>query len=113
MTLIDKGPITRRDALKAGMAAVAASGGLLGATGFAFADDTLAEIKKRGELVTATEMQFQPFDISDNGVYRGSTATSSTRWPRRWASKSPTSTCRGPACCLASTPRSSTSALRR
>ena len=38
---------------------------------FAFAEDTLAEIKKRGELVTATEMQFPPFDISDNGVYKG------------------------------------------
>ena len=46
-------------------------GGLLGATRFAIADDTLAEIKKRGELVTATEMQFPPFDISDNGVYKG------------------------------------------
>ncbi|MGD0188576.1 MAG: transporter substrate-binding domain-containing protein [Roseiarcus sp.] len=33
--------------------------------------DTLADIKKRGELVVATEMQFPPFDISDNGVYKG------------------------------------------
>ena len=37
----------------------------------AFADDTLAEIKKRGVLTTATEMQFPPFDISDNGTYKG------------------------------------------
>ena len=37
----------------------------------AFADDTLAEIKKRGVLSTATEMQFPPFDISDNGTYKG------------------------------------------
>jgi len=62
--------LTRRDALKAGLAAAAAAGGLVGA-GPAYADDTLAEIKKRGELVVATEMQFPPFDISDNGVYKG------------------------------------------
>ncbi len=71
MTQFDKGFITRRDALRAGMAAVAASGGFLGATRAALAEDTLAEIKKRGELVIATEMQFPPFDISDNGVYKG------------------------------------------
>ena len=68
---LDKGSVTRRQALKAGMAAAAASGGLLGATGFALAEDTLAEVKKRGVLLTATEMQFPPFDISDNGVYKG------------------------------------------
>ena len=44
---------------------------MFGVTGAAFADDTLAEIKKRGELSTATEMQFPPFDISDNGTYKG------------------------------------------
>ena len=54
-----------------GLAGIAASGALLGATGSAFADDTLAEIKKRGVLSTATEMQFPPFDISDNGTYKG------------------------------------------
>ena len=43
----------------------------IGATRSAFADDTLAEIKKRGVLSTATEMQFPPFDISDNGTYKG------------------------------------------
>jgi polar amino acid transport system substrate-binding protein len=37
----------------------------------ALADDTLGEVKKRGELTTATEMQFPPFDISDNGTYKG------------------------------------------
>ncbi len=63
--------LTRRQALKAGIGAAAAAGGLLGAVRGAFADDTLAEIKKRGELVVATEMQFPPFDISDNGVYKG------------------------------------------
>jgi polar amino acid transport system substrate-binding protein len=60
--------LSRRAALQG--LALAASSGLLGATR-AFADDTLADIKKRGELVTATEMQFPPFDISDNGVYKG------------------------------------------
>ena len=35
------------------------------------ADDTLAAIKQRGKLVIATEMQFPPFDISDNGTYKG------------------------------------------
>ena len=62
--------ITRRDALKAA-GALAASGGILAWPGRALADDTLAEIKKRGELVAATEMQFPPFDISDNGTYTG------------------------------------------
>ena len=60
--------LSRRAALQG--LALAASGGLLGSTR-AFADDTLADIKKRGELVDATEMQFPPFDISDNGVYKG------------------------------------------
>ncbi len=63
--------LTRRDALKASLAAAAAAGGLLGASRAAFADDTLADIKKRGELVIATEMQFPPFDIADNGTYKG------------------------------------------
>ncbi len=67
----DKTTLTRREALRTGLAAVAASGALIGGTRLAFADDTLAEIKKRGELTTATEMQFPPFDISDNGVYKG------------------------------------------
>jgi hypothetical protein len=44
MMQFDKSSITRRNALKAGMAAVAASGGLLGATRAAVAEDTLAEI---------------------------------------------------------------------
>ncbi len=63
--------LTRREALKASLAAAAAAGGLFGAVRGAYADDTLAEIKKRGELVVATEMQFPPFDISDNGTYKG------------------------------------------
>ncbi len=71
MTHFDKFAMTRRDALKAGLAGAAASSALLGATRAAFADDTLAEIKKRGVLTTATEMQFPPFDISDNGTYKG------------------------------------------
>ena len=63
--------LTRREALKASLAAAAAAGGLVGATRVAYADDTLAEVKKRGELIIATEMQFPPFDISDNGTYKG------------------------------------------
>jgi polar amino acid transport system substrate-binding protein len=71
MTQFDRIPLTRRNALQRGLAALAASGALFGATRAALADDTLAEIKKRGELTTATEMQFPPFDISDNGTYKG------------------------------------------
>jgi polar amino acid transport system substrate-binding protein len=67
MTQFDKLALTRRGALKMGLAGVAA----IGASRSAFADDTLAEIKKRGVLSTATEMQFPPFDISDNGTYKG------------------------------------------
>ncbi len=63
--------LTRREALKGGIAVAAGAGGLFGAMRGAYANDTLAEIKKRGELVVATEMQFPPFDISDNGVYKG------------------------------------------
>jgi polar amino acid transport system substrate-binding protein len=71
MTQFDKLALTRRGALKAGLVGIAASSAMFGATRSAFADDTLAEIKKRGVLSTATEMQFPPFDISDNGTYKG------------------------------------------
>ena len=71
MTQFDRLAFTRRAALQRGLAAFAASGALFGATRAALADDTLAEIKKRGVLATATEMQFPPFDISDNGTYKG------------------------------------------
>ena len=67
----DKTFLTRRETLKAGLAGLMATGALIGGTRIALADDTLADIKKRGELVVATEMQFPPFDISDNGVYQG------------------------------------------
>jgi polar amino acid transport system substrate-binding protein len=70
MTQFHKLALTRRDALKVGLAGAAASSALFGATRAAFAD-TLEEIKKRGVLSTATEMQFPPFDISDNGTYKG------------------------------------------
>ena len=63
--------VSRRSVLRTGLAAAAASGALMGGLRGALADDTLAEVKKRGELVIATEMQFPPFDISDNGVYKG------------------------------------------
>jgi polar amino acid transport system substrate-binding protein len=66
---IERFLMSRRMALKAALAGLA-SAGLAGGAGTAFAD-TLADIKKRGELVVATEMQFPPFDMSDNGVYKG------------------------------------------
>ncbi len=62
--------VSRRAALRMSLAGLA-SAGVFGATRQALADDTLAEIKKKGEMVVATEMQFPPFDISDNGVYKG------------------------------------------
>jgi len=62
---------TRRTVLKTGIAGAAATGVLLSGMRAARADDTLSEVKKRGELVIATEMQFAPFDISDNGTYKG------------------------------------------
>ena len=71
MKTFDKLAWTRREALESGLAALVASGALLGFTRAALADDTLAEVKKRGVLSTATEMQFPPFDISDNGTYKG------------------------------------------
>jgi polar amino acid transport system substrate-binding protein len=61
--------MSRRMALKMGLAGLASTG-LAGGLRPAAAD-TLADIKKRGELVVATEMQFPPFDINDNGVYKG------------------------------------------
>jgi len=70
MTIFDTGGLSRRGLLKGGLAGAAASGAFLGGFGRAFAD-TLADVKSRGELVAATEMQFPPFDISDNGVYKG------------------------------------------
>lgn len=66
MTGFDARPATRRGVLKLGLA-----GALVVAGRPAFAEDTLSEIKKRGTLVVATEMQFPPFDISDNGTYKG------------------------------------------
>jgi polar amino acid transport system substrate-binding protein len=70
MTIMRPSAWTRRNLLKTGLAGAAASGAYLGGFHRAFAD-TLADIKQRGELVAATEMQFPPFDISDNGTYKG------------------------------------------
>src|SRR5271155_1738526 len=70
MTIMSPSAWTRRNLLKTGLAGAAASGAYLGGFNRAFAD-TLADIKQRGELVAATEMQFPPFDISDNGTYKG------------------------------------------
>ena len=63
--------LTRRTMLKTGLIGAASSGAWLSGLRGALADDTLADVKKRGELVIATEMQFPPFDISDNGTYKG------------------------------------------
>jgi polar amino acid transport system substrate-binding protein len=63
--------LTRRTLLKTGMVGAAAGGVWVSGLSRALADDTLADVKKRGELVIATEMQFPPFDISDNGTYKG------------------------------------------
>jgi len=70
MTTFDPISPTRRGALTLGLATVASATGLLGLGSSALAD-TLADIKSKGELVAATEMQFPPFDISDNGEYKG------------------------------------------
>src|SRR5215475_2062980 len=59
--------VSRRTVLQTGLAAAAAST-VLARRAFA---DTLSDVKSRGELVIATEMQFPPFDISDNGTYKG------------------------------------------
>ena len=61
--------MSRRAALQMGLVGLASTGLVAGVR--TAAADTLADIKKRGELVVATEMQFPPFDISDNGVYKG------------------------------------------
>jgi polar amino acid transport system substrate-binding protein len=70
MTIFDTRGLSRRGLLKTGLVGAAASGAFFGGLRGAFAD-TLADIKQRGELVAATEMQFPPFDISDNGTYKG------------------------------------------
>ena len=86
---------------------------MFGATRSAFADDTLAEIKKRGVLSTATEMQFPPFDISDNGTYKGLNRDLIDAVGKQMNEKSPISICRGPAFCRAWKRRSSISASHR
>ena len=63
--------LSRRTVLKTGLIGAASSGAWLSGLRAALADDTLADVKQRGELVIATEMQFPPFDISDNGTYKG------------------------------------------
>ncbi|HXW20495.1 MAG TPA: transporter substrate-binding domain-containing protein [Roseiarcus sp.] len=70
MTTFDARRLSRRGLLKSGLAGWMASGAFVGGLSRAFAD-TLADVKQRGELVAATEMQFPPFDISDNGTYKG------------------------------------------
>ena len=71
MTDFDRFAASRRATLKMGLFGLASAGFLAGGARIALAEDTLAAIKKRGEMVVATEMQFPPFDMSDNGVYKG------------------------------------------
>ncbi len=61
---------SRRTLLRLALTGTAALGGVGLASRRALAD-TLADVKQRGELVVATEMQFPPFDYVENGVYRG------------------------------------------
>jgi polar amino acid transport system substrate-binding protein len=58
---------SRRFVLKAGLAGAAA---LAAGVRPALAD-TLADVKSRGELVVATEMEFPPFDFLVDNVYTG------------------------------------------
>lgn len=58
---------SRRTLLKTGLAAGAAA---IAGVRPALAD-TLAEVKKRGELICATEMEFAPFDFLVGDVYTG------------------------------------------
>lgn len=56
----------RRSTMAAGLAGAALAAGLRPARA-----DTLAEVKARGVLTTATEMEFPPFDFRVNDVYTG------------------------------------------
>jgi polar amino acid transport system substrate-binding protein len=60
---------SRRGVLKAGLAGAAGLAALASAR--PARADTLAEVKKRGELVVATEMEFAPFDFLVNKEYTG------------------------------------------
>jgi len=60
----------RRALLGAGLAAPSL---LLAGTRAAHADQSLEAVRKRGALVTATEMQFAPWDMIENGKYVGVT----------------------------------------
>ena len=103
--------LSRRMALRLGLAGIGSTG-LAGGLRTAFAD-TLADIRKRGELVVATEMQFPPFDISDNGVYKGVDRDLIDAVAKELGVKVSYLDLPGRACFPASKPRSSTSSSRR
>lgn len=46
---------------------------LLGVTGTAAFADQLADVKAAGEILTATDMHYAPFDMLNNGTYEGMT----------------------------------------
>jgi polar amino acid transport system substrate-binding protein len=63
-------PASRRDMLRLALLGTAGMAGL-GLPARRALADTLGDIKQKGELVVATEMQFPPFDFIENGNYRG------------------------------------------
>ena len=75
MTTKNLYPLTRRAMLKAGVIGATSAGALISGLGRALADDTLADVKKRGELVIATEMQFRPSIFPTTALTKASTAT--------------------------------------
>ena len=75
MKKIDPRAATRRGVLRTGMIGAASAGLYLAGGRPAWADDTLADVKKRGELVIATEMEFPPFDFLGQRPIPASTAT--------------------------------------
>ena len=68
--------MTRRNALQRGLAALAASGAFFGVMRAALADDTLAEIKKRGELTPRPKCSSRLSTSPTTASTRGSTAIS-------------------------------------
>lgn len=56
-------------AIRAGLLALST----LGLSGLAASADQLADVKAAGKIVTATDMHYAPFDMLENGTYKGMT----------------------------------------